>query len=122
MLRPRFERLVAEALDSLPPEFAERLENVDVVVERYPTRRQLQAGGVPHGQTLFGLYEGVPLTARRASYGLVLPDKITIFQGPIEAYCRTDAEVRDQVRHTVVHEIAHHFGISDDALREMGVY
>jgi len=120
LLRPRFERLVAEALDSLPPEFAARLENVEVVVERYPTRRQLALAGVPRGQTLFGLYEGVPLTERTASYGLVLPDKITIFQGPIEAYCRTDAEVREQVRQTVIHEFAHHFGIDDAALREMG--
>ncbi len=120
MLRPRFERLVAEALDSLPAEIAARMENVEVVVERYPTRRQLAAGRTPRGQTLFGLYEGVPLTARTGSYGLVLPDKITIFQGPIEAYCRSDAQIRDQVRQTVVHEIAHHFGIGDEALREMG--
>lgn len=120
MLRPRFERLVAEALDSLPAEIATRMENVDVVVERYPTRRQLAAGGVPRGQTLLGLYEGVPLTERTASYGLVLPDKITIFQGPIEAYCRTDAEIRDQVRQTIIHEVAHHFGISDEALHGMG--
>lgn len=120
MLRPRFEQLVAEALDSLPPEIAARMENVEVVVERYPTRRQLAASGVPRGHTLFGLYEGVPHTARTASYGLVLPDKITIFQGPIEAYCRTGAQVREQVRQTVIHEVAHHFGISDEALRQMG--
>ena len=120
MLRGRFEQLVAEALDSLPPEIAERMENVEVVVETYPSRRQLAAGRVPRGHTLFGLYEGVPLTGRTTGYGLVLPDKITIFQGPIEAYCRSDAGVREQVRRTIIHEVAHHFGISDERLRDMG--
>lgn len=120
MLRARFEQLVAEALDSLPPEIARRMENVEVVVEAFPSRRQLAAARVRHGRALFGLYEGVPLTARTAGYGLVLPDKITIFQGPIEAYCRSDAEVREQVRQTVIHEVAHHFGISDEHLRDMG--
>jgi predicted Zn-dependent protease with MMP-like domain len=115
-----FARLVAEALDSLPPEIAAQMENVEVVVEPYPTRAQLAAGGVPRGHTLFGLYEGVPRTGRTRGYGMVLPDKITIFQRPIEAHCRTEEEIRAQVRRTVVHEIAHHFGIDDEALRRMG--
>jgi len=120
MLQERFERLVAEALDSLPAEIAAQMENVEVVVELYPTRRQLAAGRVPPGQTLFGLYEGVPRTERTTHYAMVLPDKITVFQGPIEAYCQTDEAIREQVRRTVVHEIAHHFGIGDRDLRRMG--
>ena len=120
MNRQAFARLVGEALDSLPPEIAAQMENVEVVVEDCPSRQQLRAGRVPRGKTLFGLYEGVPRTERTARYGLVLPDKITIFQWPIEAYCRTPDEMRAQVRHTVVHEIAHHFGLDDQALRGMG--
>ena len=120
MLRTRFARLVAEALDTLPPEIARHMENVEVVVEPYPTRAQLRAAGVRPGGALFGLYEGVPRTARTSHYGMVLPDKITIFQEPIQAYCRTDAAIRHQVQQTVVHEIAHHFGLSDEDLRRLG--
>jgi predicted Zn-dependent protease with MMP-like domain len=115
-----FARLVAEALDSLPAEIAARMENVEVVVEPYPTRAQLRAGGVRPGHILLGLYEGVPRTQRTASYGMVLPDKITIFQRPIEAICRSEDDMREQVRRTVVHEVAHHFGIDDQALRRLG--
>lgn len=120
MKQQAFARLVAEALDSLPPEIAAQMENVEVVVEPYPTRAQLAAGRVRRGETLFGLYEGVPRPQRNSHYGMVLPDKITIFQKPIEAGCRTADEIRAQVRRTVVHEIAHHFGIDDQALRQMG--
>ncbi len=120
MNREAFERLVSEALDTLPPEIAEQMENVEVVVELSPTRRQLAAGHAPPGHSLFGLYEGVPRTARTSHYGLVLPDKITIFQGPIEARCHGEEEIREQVRRTVIHEIAHHFGMGDEALRRMG--
>ncbi len=117
-----FEELVAEALDSLPPDIQEKLENVEVVVEWRPSPAQMRRMGLGPGQTLFGLYEGVPLTERTSGYGLVLPDKITIFRQPIEAYCRTDEQVRQTVRRTVLHELAHHFGISDDRLRELGAY
>jgi predicted Zn-dependent protease with MMP-like domain len=118
----RFERLVAEAIDSLPAPFAARLQNVEIVIEAWPSRRQLRDTDTPAGDTLLGLYEGVPLTERGGGYGMVLPDKITIFQGPIEQLSSTDQEVQAQVRHTVVHEIAHFFGISDDQLRRMGAY
>ncbi len=117
-----FEELVAEALDSLPPDIQEKLENVEVVVEWRPSPAQMRRMGLGPGQTLFGLYEGVPLTERTSGYNLVLPDKITIFRQPIEAYCRTDEQVRQTVRRTVLHELAHHFGISDDRLRELGAY
>jgi len=116
----RFERLVAEALDELPPQFQQRLENVEVVVEDWPTIEALEQAGLGPHQTLFGLYQGIPLTRRTSDYGLVLPDKITIYQGPIERYCRTADEIKRQVQVTVVHEIAHFFGLSDERLRQLG--
>ena len=115
-----FEDLVRRALDTLPGEFYERLQNVDVVVEDEPTHEQLQTGGVEEGDTLLGLYEGVPLTARE-NYGFVLPDKITIFQRPIEEMCESPVEVVEEIRVTVMHEIAHHFGIDDHALYDLGM-
>jgi len=114
-----FERLVAEALEELPEEFQRRLDNIDVVVAAKPTRDQMEGAGIGPHQTLFGLYEGVPLTKRDRGYHLVLPDKITIFQRPMEAVCRTNEEIRNLVRRTVMHEIAHHFGIGDERLREL---
>jgi predicted Zn-dependent protease with MMP-like domain len=120
--RRRFEKLVAEALDTLPEEFQEKLDNVDVVIGTWPTREEVRRMGLPRGSTLLGLYEGTPLTERTTSYGLVLPDKITIYQGPIEACCRGAEEMRRKVRHVVMHELGHHFGISDERLRELGVY
>jgi predicted Zn-dependent protease with MMP-like domain len=120
--RAGFEALVAEALDNLPGEFQEKMENVDVVIRDWPSRTELGRAGLGRGQTLFGLYEGVPLTRRTGSYGLVLPDKITIYQGPIELYCRSADEIRDKVRQVVLHELGHHFGIPEERLRELGVY
>lgn len=117
MDRERFEWLVARAVEDLPEEFLARLQNIDVVVEDHPTLGQLDEVG--HGQTLLGLYEGVPQTKRGRHYGLVPPDKITIFQKPIEASCKHDAEITAEIRRVVKHEIAHHFGISDARLRQI---
>lgn len=117
-----FEALVVEALDALPPFFQQHLQNIEVVVSDWPTQAELDSVGLQRGELLLGLYEGVPLTQRDSNYGLVLPDKITIFHHPIEQVCRTRDDVIDQVQHTVKHEIAHHFGISDDRLRELGAY
>ena len=103
----------------MPEEFLTRLENIDVVVEDYPTPGQLRRAGLKHGQTLLGLYEGVPQTKRGGHYGLVPPDKITIFQRSIEARCRHDAEISAEIQRVVKHEIAHHFGISDARLRQI---
>lgn len=105
----KFEEMVGTALDSLPKEFADRIKNVAVVVEHDPG---------PRG--LLGLYQGVPLTSRTTSYAGVLPDKITIYQRAICAICDTEAEVIEQVRRTVIHEVGHYFGISDERLRELG--
>lgn len=105
----RFEEMVATALDSLPAELGRLMSNVAVTVEHDPG---------PPG--LLGLYEGIPLTSRTTQYAGVLPDRITIYRQAICAICRTEAEVADQVRRTVIHEIAHHFGIDDDRLDELG--
>jgi predicted Zn-dependent protease with MMP-like domain len=117
-----FEQLVVQALDALPEFFQEKLQNIEVVVADWPTLAELQSVGLKPGQLLLGLYQGVPLTRRTHSYGMVLPDKVTIFQGPIERVCHTREQVIRQVQHTVKHELAHHFGISDDRLRELGAY
>jgi len=119
MDREKFERLVEKAVDNLPDEFCTRLENIDVVVEEQPTPGQLAEVGLKRGTTLLGLYQGVPLTRRGGHYGMVVPDKITIFQKPIEAICRYDTEVMAEVQKIVRHEIAHHFGISDARLRQL---
>ncbi len=119
MDRESFEDLVTRALDSLPPEFAERLDNVAIVVEDHPSKSQRSHSRLGPDSTLLGLYEGVPLTERGNNYGMVLPDRITIFQKPIESVCRTDDEIVDEVRKVVLHEIAHHFGISDARLDEL---
>ncbi len=121
MDRQRFEWLVAKAVDSLPEEFRARLENIDVVVDDQPTPHQLAALNRKRGETLLGLYEGVPLTRRSRHYGLVAPDKITIFQGPIESICRNDNETITRIQRVVLHEIGHHFGISDARLKELGM-
>ena len=119
MDRERFEWLVAKAVEGLPEEFRSKLENIDVVVEDYPSPSQLASAGLRRGQTLLGLYEGVPLTRRTSHYGLVAPDKITIFQKPIEAKCRYDAEITAEIQRVVRHEIAHHFGIGDAKLEQI---
>ncbi|MEZ5141396.1 MAG: metallopeptidase family protein [Acidimicrobiales bacterium] len=105
----RFEALVAEALDGIPPELGRHIDNVAVFVR--------DTSGDPH---LLGLYEGIPLTDRQEYGGLAMPDRITIYRLPILARCRTEAEVVRQVQVTVVHEVGHHFGISDARLHELG--
>jgi predicted Zn-dependent protease with MMP-like domain len=105
----RFEEMVATALDGLPEELGRLMSNVAVTVQHEPG---------PPG--LLGLYEGIPLTSRTTHYAGVLPDRITIYQQAICAVCRTEDEVADQVRRTVIHEVAHHFGIGDDRLAELG--
>jgi predicted Zn-dependent protease with MMP-like domain len=115
----RFERYVMDAVAALPPDFLDRLENLEVVAEDAPDAEQLTSVGLGPQETLLGLYEGVPLTERTSYYGMVAPDKITIFRGPIEDCCRNDAEIIQQINETVYHEIAHHFGISDRRIEEL---
>jgi predicted Zn-dependent protease with MMP-like domain len=120
MERERFEELVARAVETLPEELLERLENIDIVVEDWPTREQIGSVGLEGEETLLGLYEGVPITHRSSHYGLVPPDKITIFQRPIETKCRYESELTGEIQRVVLHELAHHFGIGDDRLDELG--
>jgi predicted Zn-dependent protease with MMP-like domain len=122
MDRQTFEQLVAQALDELPQEFQDKLDNVEVTVEDWADRETLRLAGVRHPAMLLGFYHGVPQTKRTHHYGLVLPDKISIYQRPIEMRCRTQEEVRSTIQRVVRHELGHHFGLSDDRLREIGAY
>ncbi|WP_308652074.1 metallopeptidase family protein [uncultured Actinomyces sp.] len=117
-----FEDAVGDALDSLPPDLAEAMDNVVILVQDEPEpdmlrREDYDELGRP---TLLGLYDGVPLTARDASWSLVLPDRIFIFKGPLERWCTSREELVEEITVTVIHEIAHHFGIDDDRLHELG--
>lgn len=120
MAAEAFEELVVEVLDSLPEEILAMLDNIDVVIEDWPTPDQLDEAEIEAGGTLYGLYEGVPLTARDGGYFLIAPDKITIFKRPIEQDCDSSEEIAEQVRITVIHEVAHHFGIGEERLDELG--
>ncbi len=111
MSRERFEELVGEALDSIPPELTALIDNCVVLVEEEPPEDD---------PDLLGLYDGTPLTERDSTYSLMVPDRITLFRGPLLDMCEDEAEVVDEVRITVVHEIAHHFGIDDDRLHALG--
>jgi predicted Zn-dependent protease with MMP-like domain len=115
-----FDRLVEQALESLPPAFARRMENVIVEVQALPGRALLRSMGVKPGQTLLGCYHGVPLTRKSVESACELPERILIFKDPIEAVCRTREEIVEQVRQTVLHEIGHHFGMDEDDLDELG--
>ena len=119
MEREKFEELVVEALSELPKEFQDKLENIDVVIADQPTRQQLTKMGLRHGEVLLGLYEGVPLTKRGRGYGMVPPDKITIFQKPIEAKCRSEKGIAREVQRVVRHEIAHYFGMDEASLERI---
>jgi predicted Zn-dependent protease with MMP-like domain len=110
---PDFEQVVRETLDSLPPDLRERMSNVEIVVEDEP----------PPGQRLLGLYQGIPLTRRGINYSGVLPDKITIYRGPLERHYGHESDLlTQQIRRVVLHEVAHHFGISDERLIEIDRY
>ena len=114
MERQEFEALVFRAIESLPAEFKNKLENVDMMVEDWPSPQQIRQLRLRSKAQLLGLYEGVPQTRRDSGYNLVLPDKITIFQKPIEAQCRSSQEIESEIGSVVRHEIAHHFGMDED--------
>lgn len=122
MPRDEFERLVVEALDQIPSYFQEKMNNVEVLIQSHPSKTDLERTGVGSNYTLLGLYRGIPLTERTHNYSLVPPDTITLFQRPIERVAGKPERIAEVVRKTVIHEIAHHFGISDDRLREIGAY
>lgn len=99
----------------------ERVQNVEIVVERRPTAMDRKIAGIGPRSLLLGLYHGIPLTERGEGYNLVLPDKISIYQEAIESICESDDDIREQVRVTVLHELGHYFGIDDDRLHELGM-
>ena len=117
--RERFYELVMKVIDELPSEFQDKLENLDVIVADWPTPSQLARSNIRSRFGLLGLYEGVPHTRRDRGYGMVLPDKITIFRKPIEARCRSWKEIEEEIGRVVRHEIAHHFGIEERRLRKI---
>ena len=118
--RRRFEKLVVEAVEALPQPFLDRLTNIDIEVRDWPSPEELRSARVPAGATLLGRYVGIPRTMR-AAYHLALPDRILVYQGPIERLCRSDQEVRERVGRVIRHEIAHYFGLSEAELHHTSV-
>lgn len=118
MNRKLFEKIVEEAVKELPYYFKQKLENVAVIVRSAPGKEHKKR----FGKNLLGLYEGIPLSNRGRSYSGVMPDKITIFQKNIEAVCSDKEEIKKEIRHVVMHELAHHFGIDDERLKRKGLY
>lgn len=116
-----FRTLVTEALDVLPDEFQKILSNVDIVIEEIPTPMQKRKLRLHNGVLLLGLYEGIPQTKRGSNYTMVLPDKITIFKQPIKELYGTDEGIKEHVRRVVLHELGHHFGLSDQQMRKKGI-
>ncbi|MFB3883756.1 MAG: metallopeptidase family protein [Thermodesulfobacteriota bacterium] len=119
LTRKEFEDAVVYALRKLPKSIKKKMENMDVVVEDRASRHLLSEMDLRSSTELLGLYQGIPLDRRGFYYGNVLPDKITLFQIPIESICRTKEEIREKIREVVIHEVGHYFGLDDDRLSEL---
>lgn len=119
LTKDEFATLVEGALDELPSDIRAHMDNVAVTISDWPDPAELQRAGIPSRWQLFGLYEGIPLVHRRSGYMLVPPDKITLFQGPIEAASGTVEDLRRRIVRTVIHEVAHHFGLDDARIAEL---
>ena len=119
MTRDRFTKIVEEALHRIPRRFRAAIDNVAVVVEDEPTPEVLDDVDMEPGGTLFGLYHGIPLTQRTSSYGNTLPDRISIYQRPIEEACEDEDDIRNCVIETVIHEFGHYFGLSEEEIEEI---
>ena len=119
MTRERFTKLVEDALKEIPKRFRREMRNVAVVVEDEPSQELLDEMEIEPGDTLFGLYQGTPLTERSWAHGNTLPDRISIYQKPTEEACETDDDVRDCVAETVIHEFGHYFGMSEEEIEEI---
>ena len=117
--REQFQNLVLQALSDLPEDVRHSIQNVDVVVDDVASINQIAGTGIENAMDLLGLYEGIPLT-ERYGYDMVLPDKVTIFQKPIESICDTQEQMAEEISKTLIHEIAHHFGLDDDHLDRLG--
>jgi len=121
MNREKFEKLVKEAVDGLPKEFQEKMENVNITVEATPSNEILKQQRIRQPNILLGLYHGVPLKKRGVGYTNVLPDMITIYQTSIEMLCRNEDEIKEKVREVFMHELGHHFGMSEKDLRKSNI-
>jgi len=119
LTRKEFEEIVVSSLKRLPKFFREKMKNVDVVIENQASKDLLSDMGIRSPFELLGLYQGIPLDRRGFYYGNVLPDKITLFQTPIESMCRTKEEVEEKVKEVVIHEVGHYFGLDEERLREL---
>lgn len=115
----KFRSLVSEAIDNLPKQYIENMKNIALVVEDEPTIEQREKLHLLNGETLYGLYEGIPLTNRSGNYSLVLPDKITIFKKPMLVNCQDINQLENQITRTVWHEIAHHYGLDHERINEL---
>ena len=122
MTTQEFENLVDEAYAEIPERYRAAIDNLAIMVEEFPDAWTLRAAGVSSPYGLLGFYHGIPITERTQGYTNVAPDKISIYRQPILAQCRNDDEIRAMVKRVVRHEIAHHFGIDDDRLVEIGAY
>ena len=116
-----FQALVTEVLEGLPPSIKSKLDNVAITVVDWPTRAEIAAAGIPPGSQIRGLYQGVPQTRRSSHYGMVPPDRITLYRGPILSTCRSEECVMREVRRVLLHELGHHFGMNEEMLRELGL-
>jgi predicted Zn-dependent protease with MMP-like domain len=121
MTRAQFQDVVAQALEELPPVFQDALHNVDIQVRWAPTPNERRRARLRPGSELFGIYIGIPLTKRTRGYQLVMPDVIIIYQRTHEKFCRTEDDMVEQARQTLLHEIGHYMGIDEDRLHELGV-
>jgi predicted Zn-dependent protease with MMP-like domain len=119
--RKRFIELIRQAVQDIPPPFAEHLQHVDIVVKRRPSADDLDEADLAPGESMYGFYRGIPLTERDGAYNLVAPDVIDIYQEPLEEDFPDDAELVEEIRITVLHELAHYFGIDDERLEELGL-
>jgi predicted Zn-dependent protease with MMP-like domain len=116
----QFEELVNRALEEIPEEFLEKIEDVDIFVEEVPSPEQLKELGLTGRDLLFGLYQGIPISGKSFFQGQALPDRITLFRLPILSSCRTELEILKQIKKTLIHEIAHHFGLTEARIRHLG--
>lgn len=116
----QFDSAVERAIARIPEEIRDHMYNMAIIVEDFPSRELLDEVGVPEGETLFGLYTGIPLPDRSAAEPPLYPDEILIFKGPLETYCRDLAELEEEIEITVVHEVAHYLGFDEDQLADLG--